>query len=270
MVATFLRISCPFDVNSSLVEMQRTAHWRRIQHPMKKSPRQRAPASGRERTRDTASRAARSGRDRSGTRDGSARPRASRPGRRAGDSTSRDEILAAARACFAEHGYAATSLRQIARNAGVDPALVHYFFGSKEALFASAMELPYSPAQIFEPALADRLDGAGARIVRRLLEVWEDPAAQAGLLTLIRSAATHPHSANLLQEFITRELRPRIAAAVGTPDADLRATLVGSALVGVAFERFVLRLEPLASADRDTVVAWVGPTVQRYLTGNPA
>jgi AcrR family transcriptional regulator len=186
-----------------------------------------------------------------------------------GASTTRDDILAAARARFAGQGYTATSIRQVARDAGVDPALVHYFFGTKEALFGSAMELPYSPAEILKPALDEGLDGAGPRIVRRLLEVWEDPAAQAGLLTLVRSAATHPDSARLLREFITRELQPRIAAAIDAPDAHLRATLVGSALVGVAFERFVLLLEPLASADRETVVAWVGPTVQRYLTGEP-
>jgi AcrR family transcriptional regulator len=192
-----------------------------------------------------------------------------RAGRRAGSSTTRADILAAARARFGEHGYAATTIRQIARDAGVDPAFVHYFFGSKDALFGAVMELPYSPAEAIGPALAEGLDGAGPRLARRFLEVWEDPEAQAGLLALLRSAAAHPDSARNLRDFVAGELRPRVAKAVGTPDADLRAVMVGSALLGMVFERYILAVEPLASADHETVVSWLGPTLQRYLTGAP-
>jgi AcrR family transcriptional regulator len=190
-------------------------------------------------------------------------------GRRTGPSTSRDDILRAARERFAAQGYAAATIRQIAADAGVDPALVHYFFGTKDALFGAAMALPYSPADVIRPALADGLDGAGERLVRRFVTVWEDPAAQAALIALVRSAAAHAASGQALREFLEGEVRPAVAAITGRPDGDLRAVLVGSALMGLAFERYVLRLEPLASADAETVVAWVGPTVQGYLTGEP-
>ena len=230
---------------------------------MKKSERsERADAAGREATHGEAPGA---GPGREATRgEGSGRPRA---GRRAGASTSRADILAAARARFAEHGYAATTIRQVARDAGVDPALVHYFFGSKDSLFAAVRELPYSPAELIRPVLAEGLDDAGPRLVRRFLEVWEDPAAHSGLLALVRSAAAHPEAARNLREFTTRELIPTIASATGRPDGELRAVLVGAALAGLVLERYMLEVEPLASADRETVVAWVGPAIQRYLTG---
>jgi AcrR family transcriptional regulator len=193
-----------------------------------------------------------------------------RTGRRAGASTSRADILEAARARFAQQGYAATTLRQVAGDAGVDAALVHYFFGSKNGLFAAVMELPFSPADVIAPVLAEGLDGAGMRLARRFLEMVEDPAAQPGLLAMLRSTVTHPESARAFREFITNEMRPRVAAAVGTPDGDLRGVLIGSALIGLLFERYVLAVEPLASADPETVAAWLGPTLQRYLTGEPA
>ena len=174
------------------------------------------------------------------------------------------------RARFGAQGYAAATIRQIAADAGVDAALVHYFFGTKDKLYAAVMDIPYSPAEVLTPLTEGSLKTAGPRLVRRFVEVWDDPAAQPGLVATIRSASTHPASAQALREFVTREMQPRVARAVGTPDGDLRAILVGSALVGLAMQRYVLRVEPLASADPETVVAWVGPTVQRYLTGAPA
>jgi AcrR family transcriptional regulator len=194
-------------------------------------------------------------------------PAPTRAGRRAGSSTTRDDILAAARGRFSQHGYAATTIRQVAADAGVDPALVHYFFGSKAGLFAAVMDLPFTPADIIQPVLDAGLDGAGPRLVRRFLEAWDDPAAHDGLVAMMRSAAAHPESAQALREFFVRELQPRIAGAVGRPDGPLRAALVGSALMGLAFERYLLELEPLASADHETLAAAVGPAVQRYLSG---
>jgi AcrR family transcriptional regulator len=188
-------------------------------------------------------------------------------GRRTGTSTSRADILAAARARFGGQGYAATTIRQVAADAGVDPALVHYFFGSKDALFGAVMELPLRPEDIILPALADGLDGAGIRLARRFLEFWEDPEAQPALLAVITSAVAHPESGRVLRELVARELRPAIAAAVDRPDGDLRGVLVGSALIGMVFQRYVLAVEPLASAEPETIVAWLGPTLQRYLTG---
>jgi AcrR family transcriptional regulator len=193
-----------------------------------------------------------------------------RSGRRGGDSTSRDDILRAARRLFAEQGYSATSVRRVADEAGVDPALVHYFFKSKDGLYGAAMEIPFSPADIAGPVLAEGVDGAGEKLVRRFLEIWENPDAAAPLKGMIRSAIADSGSATTanFREFVENELRPRIAAATGKPDGDMRAILVGTSLVGLVVERYLLEVEPIASADHDTIVRWLAPTIQRYLTGD--
>ncbi len=191
-----------------------------------------------------------------------------RPGRRAGGSATREQILEAARARFSAHGYGATTIRGVAADAGVDAALVHYFFGTKEKLFAAAMTLPFNPAEIVGAALEGSVEGLGERLVRGVLEAWEGPAARASLLALIRSVTSHETAAAMLREFIERGVVGRLAAAVGGPDARLRATLAGSQVAGLILGRYVLRVEPLASAEAVTVVAAVGPTLQRYLTGS--
>jgi AcrR family transcriptional regulator len=189
-----------------------------------------------------------------------------RTGRRPGDPRSRELILRAARECFAATGYAATTIRSVATAAGVDPALVHYFFGTKDRLFAAAMELPLDPSQIVDDVLAGEVAGLGERLARRFFEVWDDPATGPPLVGLIRGAASHQPSAELLREFVGREILLRIAASEGHPDAVLRANLCAAQLVGTAFLRYVLRVEPLASADPAELVGWLAPTLQRYLT----
>ena len=191
-------------------------------------------------------------------------------GRRSGTSTSRDDILGAARRLFAGQGYAATTVRRVAEEAGVDPALVHYFYGSKDGLYGAAMEIPFSPAEIVRPVLAEGVEGAGYRLVKRFMEVWEDPAAAEPLRGMVRSAIADAGSTTTagFREFVENELRPQLAAAIDRPDGDLRAILVGTSLVGLVVERYLLAVEPLASADRETVVRWLGPTIQRYLTGD--
>ena len=192
--------------------------------------------------------------------------RARRSGRRPGDARTRELILDAARECFAAAGYAATTIRSVASAAGVDPALVHYFFGTKDGLFAAVMELPFNPTELAEEIIAGDPDGLGERLARRFLQVWDDPAGGPTLTGLIRGAASHQPSANLLREFIGREILLRIAASAGSPDAPLRANLCATELIGTAMLRYVLRVEPLASTDADTVVSWLGPTLQRYLS----
>lgn len=188
-------------------------------------------------------------------------------GRRPGTSGSRDAILDAARAGFGRDGYDGTSIRGIARSAGVDPALVHHFFGSKEGLFTAAMALPIDPTRVLAEVLGPGLDGIGERLVRRFLALWETPATRAPLLGLIRSAVSHEQAAALLRGFITSAVLGRIAAAIDRPDPQLRATLCGSQLVGLALVRYVIKVEPLASADTETVVRLLAPTLQHYLTG---
>jgi AcrR family transcriptional regulator len=190
----------------------------------------------------------------------SSRPR----GRRPGSSGTREAILAAARERFAASGYDRTRIRDVAADAGVDAALVHYFFKSKDGLFVAAMELPFRPAEVIAPILAEGVDGLGERLVRRMLTVWDEN--RPALLALVSSASSHPGAALALREFVLSEIVGRIAA---TLDGDkLRATLVGSQVVGLIAVRYVARVEPLASLDREEVVSLVAPTLQRYLDGD--
>ncbi len=190
------------------------------------------------------------------------------PGRRAGPSTSREDILEAARRRFAEQGYDRTTVREVSADAGVDAALVHYFFGTKSSLFAAAMALPVNPGDIVAGLLAHGVEDLGERLAGAFLTTWDDPEAGGPLVALVRSAATHEAAAAMLREFARREVLGRVARALDDPQAELRATLAGSQLLGVAMARYVLRIEPLASADHDTVAAALGPTLQRYFTGD--
>jgi AcrR family transcriptional regulator len=187
-------------------------------------------------------------------------------GRRPGTSGARQAILRAAREQFGRHGYDAATIRGIAAQAGVDPALVHHYFGTKEGVFVEAMRLPFRPSEIVD-TVHDDAGTAGERLVRLFLSVWESPASRDALQGLIRSAVSHEQAASMLREFITKELIGRVATVVDRPDAQLRGALVGAHMIGLGMLRYVLRVEPLASADPDDLVALIGPTLQRYLTG---
>lgn len=190
-----------------------------------------------------------------------------RTGRRPGGPDTRSQILVAARTAFAEQGYDGTSLRGVARAAGVDPALVHRYFGGKPGLFGAAMELPQDPGVLVRSLLAYGLDGIGVRIVRTFLGVWDSPAAQERFVALLRAGVAGPTSADLLRGFLADAVLEPIAAATAQPDGALRASLAASQLVGLAVARYLLRIEPLAQAAPDAVAESVGPTLQRYLTG---
>jgi AcrR family transcriptional regulator len=191
----------------------------------------------------------------------SVRPR----GRRPGSSGTREAILAAARERFAAHGYDRTRIRDVAGDAGVDAALVHYFFRSKDGLFAAAMELPLRPAEVIGPVLAEGLDGVGERIVRRLLSVWDDPVNRGALLATVQGASTHPGAAAALREFLRSEVIGRVAGIVEADRPLLRANLTASQIIGLIAARYIAQIEPLASMEPEDVVALVGPTLQRYL-----
>jgi AcrR family transcriptional regulator len=191
-----------------------------------------------------------------------------RAGRPAGSPPNREAILAAAREQFRERGYDSATIRGIAAGAGVDPALVHHYFGSKEDLFAAALQLPTSPREALEGVLAGDPDGLGERLVRRFLELWAADAGGIGdtIVGLLRSATTHADAARMVREFVSREALGRIAEALDVPQPRLRAALAGSQLIGLALARFVIGVEPIASADVETLVACYAPTLQRYLT----
>lgn len=189
-----------------------------------------------------------------------------RGGRRPGNSGSREAILKAAREQFAQSGYEAATIRAIAARAEVDPALVHHFFGSKEQVFIAAVELPIDPEALIGGLLAEGLDGIGERLVRTMLGLWEDPRTGAALLGVVRSAVSHDRAAAMIREFFQEAVFGRIAARLGRPDPLLRSNLVGSQVVGLAMFRYVIKIEPLASADHDTIVAAIAPTLQRYIS----
>jgi AcrR family transcriptional regulator len=179
-------------------------------------------------------------------------------------------VLDAARSRFAARGYDGTKLRDVAADAGVDVALVSYFFGSKDGLFAAAMEFPVNPAELVEELMRDGVDGLGERLIRRFLAVWDGAGGHSPFIAIVRSASSNEQAAALVREFVERELLGRIATAIDAPHPELRAALAGSQMVGVVMARYVVGVEPLASCDPDTLVAAVGPTLQRYLTGDVA
>ncbi|MFY4721220.1 TetR family transcriptional regulator [Streptomyces sp. LaBMicrA B280] len=196
-------------------------------------------------------------------------PPARRRGRpsRAESAGTRDRILAAAREEFSARGYDKTSVRQIAKAAGVDSALVHHYFGTKEQVFAAAVEVAFAPALAAPDTLAEGPpDGVGERLARFVLGVWENPTTRAPLLAILRSAVTDDTAAAVFRRLVAAQLVRRVAARLDLPDAELRAELAAAQLVGTAMLRYVLKLEPLASADVEEIIARVAPVVQKHLT----
>ncbi|MGW0364975.1 TetR/AcrR family transcriptional regulator [Streptomyces sp. NPDC002990] len=200
----------------------------------------------------------------------SARPRR-RPGRPRQDEAgegpgTQERIRLAARSEFAARGYDKTSVRGIAKAAGVDPALVHHYFGSKDDLFAAAIELSMEPALLVPAVIGEGPEGIGERLARYFLGIWENPATRAPLLAVIRSALTHEAAAKVLRRLVLRRVLERVAADLDVPDPTFRAELAASHMVGIAILRYVVQVEPLASADPEDIIALVAPTLQRYLT----
>jgi len=202
-----------------------------------------------------------------------------RAGRRAGESRTREAILDAARQSFGEHGYDGATIRAIASAAGVNPALVHHFYGTKEGLFAAAMRLPVLPSEIIARAFGaarDRLGDdfrahLGEIMVATMLRVWDTTEVRTAFLGLLRSAATTDQGLVMLREFITSTILASVVRAAGLGDdaeGRYRAALVASQVVGLGFTRYLLRLEPIASASIEDLVAAIGPTMQRYLSGD--
>ena len=192
-----------------------------------------------------------------------------RTGRRPGPDTSRGAILEAARRCFAQFGYDGASMRAIAAEAGVDPAVVLHFFGSKHGLFTAAVGWPFDPAVIAAELTAVRSEQLATRLARIFLGFWEDPRTRGPLLAVLRSAMTHEPSAKLLREFVVRELFASIATLVSGPDAQLRLELAAGHLVGVAVLRYALAVDPVASAGVEELVRLLTPSLAPYLEAVP-
>ena len=188
-----------------------------------------------------------------------------RPGRRAGTSGTREAIARVAARKFADLGYDRTSIRAIAAEAGVDPALVGHFFGSKQRLFVSVMTLPISADQILPRILEGKRAEAGERLARFALAQLDDPAARRVLTGIVRAAASEPEAAQMVREVVTERLLEPIARGLGADDADLRASLVSSQMMGLVMARHIVRVRPLASLPTEELVHALAPTLQRYL-----
>lgn len=191
-----------------------------------------------------------------------------RRGRRRGQSTSRDAVLEAARFAFGEHGFEATTVREIAALAGVDPSLINHHFGSKEKLFLAALDAPLDPRDQIEAVMAGPREDLAERLLERFLAVWDSPVGIAGV-ALLRTGMQSDWGAKLLRELLfNRVLEPiRQELALPEPEAEWRTSLLASHMTGLVLTRYVLKLEPLASAPRAEVIAAVAPALQRYLTG---
>jgi AcrR family transcriptional regulator len=190
-----------------------------------------------------------------------------RTGRRPGPSSTREAIADAAGSLFSELGYDRTTIRAIAAKAGVDPALVVHFFGSKQQLFLSVMSLPFEPEEVIPRVLAGPRSEAGRRFAQFAVEVMDDPQARRVLTGILRAAASEPEAARLARELAAGRIVGAISAALDVEDAGVRASLVASQIIGVIMARHVIGVEPLASLPAEKVVEALAPNLQRYLTG---
>ena len=187
-------------------------------------------------------------------------------GRRPGPQKTRGAILDAARREFVARGYAATTIRSVARGAEVDPALVYHYFTDKPQLFAATLDLPFDPRVVGETAMPGDVAFDGARLAEEFLARFEQPPGGAGFIALAQAAASSPEAARAIREFLASRIR------IGSSDAQpggawgQRHSMVASALIGTAWSRWILRVEPLASAPRDEVARWLGPTLDHFAT----
>jgi AcrR family transcriptional regulator len=177
------------------------------------------------------------------------------------------EIERAARASFAANGWAGTSLRAIAREVGVDPALVHYYFSSKEALLDAVTNPPAAWLSSIEATNSVALRERGEAIVRNVVWSWSEPEIREGLTSVLLTAAHEPRTREKLRSVISASLLPAVAGRLDDEERLLRASLVGSQVLGLVMLRYVWHIEPLASLSDEDLVAFVGPTIQRYLSG---
>lgn len=176
------------------------------------------------------------------------------------------QVLDAARAAYARRGYLNTTIKGVAATAGVAPDVVRRYYANREALFAAAMRLPFDPATSIAQLLAPGVDGLGERMVRVTLRMLDNPETREQMAEMVRDGAGATKATAALREFLETELVDRVVAALGVPDARMRVVLATSYLMGIAASRYVLQVEPLASATEDEVVAMVAPAVQAALT----
>ncbi|WP_026932404.1 TetR family transcriptional regulator [Glycomyces tenuis] len=194
--------------------------------------------------------------------------RAKRSGRRSGKPDTRTEILAAARAMFADEGYESVSMRRIAAQAGVDPSLIHHYFGSKDDLFLAAVELPLDPAPEVAAVLKEGgVEGAGGRLMRAFVAIWDGPHSDK-LLAVVRTSLSKPAMSFVLKQMFEHRIVKTVEDVLGAEvdHVDVRANFVATQIFGLVVARYILKLEPLASLGVEELAETIGPTIDRYLT----
>ncbi|WP_109420974.1 TetR/AcrR family transcriptional regulator [Mycobacteroides franklinii] len=190
-----------------------------------------------------------------------------RPGRRPGTSNTRDDILASARKLFSVNGIDKTSMRSIAADAGVDPALIHHYFGTKLDLFREVVQLPVDPSVVLQPLREVPVDELGVAIPRLIVALWDSDLG-ANVLAVFRSALAGADD-GLVRVFFREVLVNIIAERVDNPVGSgvLRAEFAITQMAGILVGRYILAIEPLASLTSEQIALTVGPNIQRYLTG---
>lgn len=189
---------------------------------------------------------------------------------RGGAQDTRTAILASAREAFAERGFERATLRHVAALAGVDPALIVYYFGTKEALLEAALEFPADPVALLR-GVGEHGAAAGPEVVRRFLALWDDhPEARSRMQVVVRTAMTHEQAAGLVRVVLGRAIPRALGPAMASDQRPLRAGLVGSHLGGLMMGRYLIKIPALAGAEPEALVGAVGPVVQHYLTGHLA
>jgi len=188
-------------------------------------------------------------------------------GRRPGAPDTRAAIVDAARPLFADLGFSGTSMRKVAAEAGVDPALVHHYFDSKEDLFLASLDVPFDPRMLLAVVAEGGPDGAGERLLTTFFSIWDDEANRLPLLTIARGVL-EPGGQRLLRDGFIGVVIVPVVSALGVDQPERRAALLASQIIGLVLTRYVLEVEPLASAPPELLVATYAPVVQRYLTGD--
>jgi AcrR family transcriptional regulator len=190
-----------------------------------------------------------------------------RTGRRPGESGTREAILDAACERFQRDGFEATTIRAVAAQAGVDAALVMHYFKSKGGLFAAAIRWPEDPQESVEYVTALGAEHVGERAVALFVQTWDREGDRNPIIALLASAMRDPAAADMLRDFMQRQILGPVVARLDADEPDLRADLVSAQLLGLGVARYVLKIEPLASLPAERVIAAVAPRVQEYVTG---
>lgn len=196
------------------------------------------------------------------------RPRRKPPGRPTGTSDTKETILSCARELFARNGFKNTSVWLIAAAAGVDAALVHHYFGTKQQLFAAAVHIPIDPQMVLGPLRSTPVDELGHTLPSLLLPIW-DSELGAGFIAALRTMLGGDE-VTLLRTFLEDVITAEVGARVDNPPGTgrIRVQFVASQLMGVVMARYILELEPFRSLPVPQIIETIGPNLQRYLTGD--